>query len=111
MELKLEGMEEFLNLLGAEDSKDVPVFVGQLTQRNEVGQAATYVVVQYQYDRGMVVTYSEMVGTGWIPRDEKDEFGKTSAGDLTKQLEEKKQAVIKLLKEKGYSNIIPGIWV
>jgi len=111
MELKLEGMEEFLALLEAEDDKDVPVFVGQLTQRNEAGQAVTYVVVQYQYDRGMVVTYSEMVGMGWVPRDDKDEFGKTSAGDLTKKLEEKKQSLVKLLDEKGFKNIVPGIWV
>ena len=111
MELKLEGMEEFLALLEAEEGKDLPVFVGQLTQRNEMGQAATYVVLQYQYDHGMVVTYSEIVGTFWMPRDEKDEFGKSGATDLAKQLETKKAAVLKLLKDKGYSNIVPGIWV
>jgi hypothetical protein len=111
MFLDVETAEIFMSLLDSEKSKDFPIFLGQLTQTDQRGIAQALIVVQYQYDQGMIVRFKEVVGSAWLPRDVNDKHGSESSQELDKKAEEKKKTVETLLRQKGFNNIVPGIWM
>jgi len=111
MFLEISTAEEFLGLLEAENDKEIPIFLGQITQYDQRGMGSVSLVVQYQYDHSMIVQYKENVGSGWLPRDTGDAQGTASAQAMDKTLEEKKNVVVAMLNQKGFTNIVSSIWV
>jgi hypothetical protein len=111
MFLDVDTAENFIKMLESEGDKDIPMFVGQLTQIDARGISNSFVVVQYQYDHGMVIRFKEHVGSAWLPRDNNDVQASTSADELNKKIENKKAVIIGLLTSKGFTKIVPGIWM
>lgn len=111
MFLDIEKAEDFMKLLEAENDKNIPIFIGQMTSYSPNGTATTQVVIQYQYDHSMVARYKDTIGSSWIPRDPSDNYALMIAEELNKKAEEKKQAIIQLLKQRGHENIIMGTWM
>ena len=87
------------------------MFLGQISERDQIGRIATYLALQYQYDTNMIVMYREYVGVGWIARDDADEYGKVSSTKLKTDLDSKKTIVKELLIKRGFTNIIPSVWI
>ena len=111
MFLDIEKAEDFMKMLEAEVDKTIPIFIGQVTQYLPNGIATTQIVIQYQYDHGMIVRYKESLGNVWIPRDASDNLAINMANDVNKKAEEKKMAITALMQQKGYANIISGTWM
>jgi hypothetical protein len=110
MFLEVESADEFLRILEGEEGTDMPIFIGQMTMTNQ-GVATSYAVVQYQYDHDMIVRHKELAGASWLPRDQNDEEAKKSVDVLNKAVEEKTTNILKVLKDKGYTNIVHALWV
>ena len=111
MFLEIQTAEEFMKMLEVEN-KDIPVFLGQLTQYDQIGTTATvYISVQFQFDKGMIIRYKELVGSSWLARDENDIAGKQAVEKLNTDAVTKANSVRNLLTSKGFNNIISGVWV
>jgi hypothetical protein len=111
MFLEVAKAEEFMQML-AKAEKEIPVFLGQLTEYDQSGNVATvYVSVQFQYDKGMIIRYKEFVGTSWLPRDDTDTASKQAVEQLNTNTIAKHDSVKTLLASKGFTNIISGVWV
>lgn len=127
-------MEEFLGLLEAEDEqgnidKNVPVFVKMNKTLDESGLLTGEVILQCQYDTGMVAMYRhsdgidplQLIPTTIYPLlslyvDEKTIEGikasvKAKTDLLDKQLKGEFDKALKVLKGKGFENIVPSAWV
>jgi hypothetical protein len=111
MFLEISKAEEFMQMLEVED-KEIPVFLGQLTQYDQTGSIATvYISVQFQYDKGMIIRYKELVGSSWLARDENDIAGKQAVEKLNATTITKHDSIKNLIEKKGYTNIVAGVWV
>ena len=113
-ELKAEAEEgeiKDMDMFKKAVAKTIPVFLGQISERDQIGRIATYLALQYQYDTNMIVMYREYVGVGWIARDDADEYGKVSSTKLKTDLDSKKTIVKELLIKRGFTNIIPSVWI
>ena len=111
MFLEVNTAEDFIMMLEIE-AKETPVFLGQLTQYDQTGSVATvYISVQFQYDKGMIVRYKELVGSSWLPRDQTDTVTTQAVEKLNQNAIAKHEDVKKLLQTKGYNNIVAGVWV
>lgn len=111
MFLDVEKAEEFMKLLEAENDREIPIFIAQVTQYAQNGMATTMLSIQYQYDHCMIVRYRDNVGSAYVPRDAKDSHAVALAQELNRRAEEKKNSIIELMKKKGYNNIVNGTWM
>ena len=134
MFLNIEKIEDFFLLLESEasdkETKDsMPVFIGKNTAVSDKGVLVGEIVIQYQYDTDMVVVFRSTDGidpvvlpnVGFVNGVEY-QMDKTVADQLRAKAKAKEDAfnvqvnaeytkAIEVLKAKGFSSIIPGLWI
>jgi hypothetical protein len=120
MFIEMEKIEEFLGLLSAEDSKDIPVFLKEVKTVGQTGIISGAVVMQYQYDTDMVVVYREIIDSAVLPQvaninDEAimksiTDYANKISKEFTDKLNAEKEKAVKVLNELGFKNIIPSVW-
>jgi len=129
MFLYAEKLEDFFEMIEAESEKEkIPVFIGKTITTDETGMTLGEIVLQYQFDTDMIVSFrtSEGVDPVLLPNRQfftalqyfasEEEVKKTQdkTQQMMKAFEEKVNAEFEkaklLLKNKGFKIIIPYIW-
>lgn len=134
MFLNVEKIEDFFMLLEAEanskEEKDMmPVFIGKNTAVSEKGVCIGEIVIQYQYDTDMVVVFRTSEGidpivmpnVGFVNALE-FQMDKTTSDQLRSKAKSKEDVfnnqvdveykkAIEVLKTKGFTSIVPGLWI
>jgi len=129
MFLLIEDLKEFLAMLEAEEEKaNVPIFLDKNQVTTETGMLIGEIIIQYQYDTGMLTVFKTNDGIDPVLLPNKQFFSaleyytdketvekaqakaKKMISDQEKQLNTEYEKAVKLLADKGFETIIPYAW-